>query len=165
MDKLKIFYSLRNNLCAEGSINDEQIPDIVKKISRLDKDLRALETENNVVVRWTPNDASYQEALQEQLVSKCHQFLENVKPVSQERLFLLKLKEKYSDGHALSKKLAKQVKNCDKKLKEMLVQYHSTRDSLSDENKRGFKEVQISDLMVAVEGFQPLDERDSDSAV
>ena len=47
----------------------------------------------------------------------------------------------------------------------MLVQYHSSRESLSDENKRGFKEVQINDLMVAVEGFLPLDERDSDALV
>jgi hypothetical protein len=53
----------------------------------------------------------------------------------------------------LSKKLAKQVKNCDKKLKEMLMQYNSYRDSLSVENRQQFKELQTSDLRIEVEGL------------
>ena len=53
----------------------------------------------------------------------------------------------------MSKKLAKQVKNCDKKLKEMLMQYNSYRDSLSVENRQQFKELQTSDLRIEVEGL------------
>ena len=60
---------------------------------RLGRELQTLETENNVIVCWTSGDDPYQEALQAQFISKCHQFLEKIKP---ESLFLLKLKEKYS---------------------------------------------------------------------
>lgn len=61
------------------------------------------------------------------------------------------------DGHALSKKLAKQVKNCDKKLKGMLAKYSSSRDTLSADNKRQVKELQISDLTLEVEGLFPVE--------
>ena len=61
----------------------------------------------------------------------------------------------FPDGHALSKKLAKQVKNCDKKLKGMLLKYSSSRDTLSIDNKRQVKELQISDLTLEVEGLLP----------
>ena len=63
---------------------------------RLDKELGVLEKANRVVVRWNPNDEQYQAAVQAQVVCKCHHLVEKMKPVSQERLFLLKLKEKYS---------------------------------------------------------------------
>ena len=51
------------------------------------------------------------------------------------------------------KETCKQVKNCDKKLKEMLMQYNSYRDSLSVENRQQFKELQTSDLRIEVEGL------------
>ena len=62
------------------------------------------------------------------------------------------------DGHALSKKLAKQVRNCTKKLKEMLTQYNSSRDSLSTENRRHFKELQVGDLTIELTGLLPVSE-------
>ena len=61
----------------------------------------------------------------------------------------------FPDGHALSKKLAKQVKNCTKKLKEMLTQYNSSRDSLSVENRRKFKELKVGDLSTELTGLFP----------
>jgi hypothetical protein len=57
--------------------------------------LIALERTNRVAARWTSNDEQYQAAVQIQVVSKCKQLVEKMKPLSQERLFLLKLKEKY----------------------------------------------------------------------
>ena len=63
---------------------------------RLDKDLVAVEKANLVDVRWTPSDQQYKAALQIQVVAKCKQLVEKMKPLSQERQFLLKLKEKYS---------------------------------------------------------------------
>ena len=83
VEKLKVFYSLRNNLCAEGSIENEQIPDVVKRISKLDKDLVAVENANSVAVRWTPNDEQYKAAMQIQVVAKCKQLIEKMKPLSQ----------------------------------------------------------------------------------
>ena len=63
---------------------------------RLDKDLVAVENANSVAVRWTLNDEEYKTAMRIQVVTKCNQLVEKMKPLSQERLFLLKLKEKYS---------------------------------------------------------------------
>lgn len=63
---------------------------------RLDKELAVLERTNQVAVRWRPTDEQYQTAVQEEVVLQCKQLVEKMKPVSQERLFLLKLKEKYS---------------------------------------------------------------------
>ncbi len=64
--------------------------------------------------------------------------------------------------HALSKKLAKQVKNCDKKLKEMLIQHNSSHDSLSIEIRRQLKELQVSDLGIEVEELLTAVEDDTD---
>ncbi|XP_028417790.1 uncharacterized protein LOC114542444 isoform X2 [Dendronephthya gigantea] len=153
VDKLKTYYTLRDNLCEEGSTEDEVMTDVVKRISRLDKELDAIERSHAVTVRWTRNNEQYQNVFQMQVILKCKQLLEKMKPVSQERLFLLKIKEKYSDGHALSKKLAKQVKKSDKKLKEMVIQHNSFRDCLSVENRHNIKELQVSDLRLEVEGL------------
>ena len=70
----------------------------------------------------------------------------------------------FLDGHALSKKLAKQVKKCDCKLKEMLIQYNSSCDLLSDENKRSFKNMQIGNLFNAVEGLMSWPENEMNAA-
>ncbi len=74
------------------------------------------------------------------------------------RLFL------FPDGHALSKKFAKQVKNCDKRLKEMLIQYNSSWDSLSIENRWQLRELQVSDLGMEVERLLMAVEDDTDVA-
>ena len=63
---------------------------------RLDKELVALERTNQVAVRWKTTDEQYQAAVQKEIVLQCKQLVEKMKPLSQERLFLLKLKEKYS---------------------------------------------------------------------
>jgi hypothetical protein len=55
--------------------------------------LIALERTNRVAARWTSNDEQYQAAVQIQVVSKCKQLVEKMKPLSQERLFF---QEKYS---------------------------------------------------------------------
>jgi hypothetical protein len=55
--------------------------------------LIALERANRVAARWTSNDKQYQAAVQIQVVSKCKQLVEKMKPLSQERLFF---QEKYS---------------------------------------------------------------------
>ena len=60
------------------------------------KELCSFERENSVAVRWKATDEQYQETLQIQVISKCNDLLAKMKPVSQECLFLLKLKEKYS---------------------------------------------------------------------
>ena len=69
----------------------------------------------------------------------------------------------FLDGHALSKKLAKQVKKCTNKLKEMLTKYNSSRDSLSDENKRSFKQLQVSDMIIATEEVIQSTENEADA--
>ena len=68
----------------------------------------------------------------------------------------------FLDGHALSKKLAKQVKKCTNKLKEMLTKYNSSRDSLSDD-KRSFKQLQVSDMIIATEEVIQYTENEADA--
>lgn len=63
---------------------------------RLDKELAFIEKHNKVSARWTTKDERYQLELQVQVVSKCQELVGKMKPVCQERFFLLKLKEKYS---------------------------------------------------------------------
>ena len=65
----------------------------------------------------------------------------------------------------MSKKLCKQVKNCEKKLKEILLEYNSSRDLLTDVNKRTFRDLDIKDLKSdRIEGiFNSNDDDDSDT--
>ena len=65
----------------------------------------------------------------------------------------------------MSKKLCKQVKNCEKKLKEILLEYNSSRDMLTDVNKRTFRDLDIKDVKNdGIEGiFHSNDDDDSDT--
>ena len=65
----------------------------------------------------------------------------------------------------MSKKLCKQVKNCEKKLKEILLEYNSSRDLLTDVNKRTFRDLDMKDVKNdGIEGiFHPNDDDDSDT--
>lgn len=46
----------------------------------------------------------------------------------------------------MSKTLSKQVKNCDKKLKQIFLEYNSSRDLLTDGNKGTFRELDLNDI-------------------
>ena len=65
----------------------------------------------------------------------------------------------------MSKKLCKQVKNCEKKLKEILLEYNSSRDMLTDVNKRTFRDLDMKDVKNdGIEGiFHSNDDDDSDT--
>ncbi len=41
-----------------------------------------------------------------------------------------------AEGNALSKKLGNQIKKTEKKMKQLLMEYNSSRDQLKEETKR-----------------------------
>ncbi len=47
----------------------------------------------------------------------------------------------FTEGHALSKKLINQVKKTDKKIKQLLLEYSSLQEQLSDKGKTSFHEL------------------------
>ena len=51
---------------------------------------------NKISSRWTPNCDEYKENVEENSRRKCTDLYAKIKIVCEERLFLLKLKEKYS---------------------------------------------------------------------
>ena len=51
---------------------------------------------NSVSSRWTSSTVEYQKELQSKIFSKCGELHKKLKTVCEERLFLLRLKEKYS---------------------------------------------------------------------
>ncbi|XP_028417867.1 uncharacterized protein LOC114542545 [Dendronephthya gigantea] len=143
VDKLRIFYTLRNHMCADASLTADELSAITKKITRLDKELTVVEKKMNILSRWSPNHEEYQKELESKNRRKCGEGFQKIKSVCEERLFLLSLKEKYSDGHALSKRLANQIKKTEKVMKQLLLEYKSSREQLSDEMKASFKELTL----------------------
>jgi hypothetical protein len=63
---------------------------------RLDKDLVDHERVNNITTRWTPNNETYINEIDLKNQRKCKEVQKKMKTVCEERVFLLKLKEKYS---------------------------------------------------------------------
>ena len=63
---------------------------------RLDKELQTIEMTNSVSSRWTSSTVEYKKELQSKIFSKCSGLHKKLKTVCEERLFLLRLKEKYS---------------------------------------------------------------------
>ena len=48
-----------------------------------------------IQLRWTPNQEEYKKELEAKMSRKCSKCVQKMKTVCEERLFLLKLKEKY----------------------------------------------------------------------
>ncbi len=63
---------------------------------RLDKELTIHERANDIRTRWTPNDENYKSEVDLKNLRRCTEVYDKIKTVCEERLFLLKLKEKYS---------------------------------------------------------------------
>ena len=63
---------------------------------RLDKELAIHERANDIRTRWTPNDENYKSEVDLKNLRRCTEVYDKIKTVCEERLFLLKLKEKYS---------------------------------------------------------------------
>ena len=64
--------------------------------NRLDMELVTIERLNNISSRWTPDCDEYKKEVEENSRCKCTDLYAKIKLVCEERLFLLKLKEKYS---------------------------------------------------------------------
>ncbi|XP_028412340.1 uncharacterized protein LOC114535157 [Dendronephthya gigantea] len=137
VDQLRIFYVLRSNLCTDV-LDADEVSAITKKMERLDKELVVLERANGITSRWTPNENNYKKELARKNCQKCTEVYEKIKNVCEERLFLLNLKEKYSEGNALARKLANQVKKSEKNIKRLLVEYNCSQDQLEEETKNRF---------------------------
>ncbi|CAB3988685.1 Hypothetical predicted protein [Paramuricea clavata] len=144
-------YALRNNLCTD--VNDAgEVSSLTKKIERIDKELAILERANGITTQWTPNDDNYKSEVDLKNHRRYTEIYDKIKTVCEERLFLLKLKEKYSEGNALSKKLQNQIKKTEKNMKQLLMEYNSSCDQLKEETKRSFQELNL-DLIKRQETF------------
>ena len=53
-----------------------------------------------------------------------------------------------AEGNALSKSLANQVKKTDKNIKQLLLEYNSSRKQLNDEAKTFFQEITLDNARV-----------------
>lgn len=124
---LKMFYDIRAKW--EDASDPEKLQQLYGQMSKLESMLRTLEMENGVAQRWKPDDEPFRLARDEANDRQKQIFLHKVHTKVVERWFLLSLKAKYADGHALAKRLSRQISKAAKALKVFIEDYNRTECS------------------------------------
>ncbi|XP_068728149.1 uncharacterized protein [Montipora capricornis] len=119
---LKRYYEIRAKW--EQESEPEKLQQLYAQMNKLERVLVDLEYKNGVTRRWTTSSEEYKIARDAASDRSKKAALINLHAKVIERWFLLSLKAKYADGHALSKRLSKQVTQATKSVRTALDNFN-----------------------------------------
>lgn len=129
---LKMFYDIRYKW--EQATDPVKLQQLYGQMNKLGEMLRQIEQKHGVAQRWHTDDEVFQLARNDANDKQKKVGLCKIQSRVVERWFLLSLKAKYAEGHALAKRLSKQITKATKLLKTSIDEYNklecSTASSL-----------------------------------
>ncbi|KAJ7351808.1 hypothetical protein OS493_035533 [Desmophyllum pertusum] len=126
---LKMFYDIR--LKWEETTNPEKLQQLYRQMNKLEGVLVELENKNDISQRWTVDSEAYQMARDAANDRQKKVALLKVHSKVVERWFLLSLKAKYAEGHALAKRLSKQITQATNSMKTAVDEFNKLECSSS----------------------------------
>ncbi|XP_028416359.1 uncharacterized protein LOC114540363 [Dendronephthya gigantea] len=125
-------HQLRLNVASIEEGDHNQLVEVVKKTKDVTKIVRNIEKSNKVSKRWKPGEKHFNASalcLEEQRRSTV---VDQTYNLAVERLFLISLKRKYSDGQAIASKLSKQITRKTNAIKSVITKYNASLTALQD---------------------------------
>ncbi|XP_078586229.1 uncharacterized protein LOC144868130 [Branchiostoma floridae x Branchiostoma japonicum] len=121
--KLWQLKAVRNKILTDDAENDAAV--YHSSFAQLDKQLKKLEEDNNVVDRWAESSEEFVTTLEEVDWTTRTSLLSKMRSLAYERSFLTSLKRKYPDGQTIADKIAKQFKAANSKLQKTINSYNA----------------------------------------
>ncbi|XP_068670034.1 uncharacterized protein [Montipora foliosa] len=121
---LKMFYDIQAKW--EDGCDPEKLQQLYGQMNKLEAMLQQLKQEHGVMQRWKPDDDPFQLARGEANDRQKRACLQKIYAKVVERWFLLSLKAKYAEGHALAKRLSKHITKATKGLNVSVDDYNKT---------------------------------------
>ncbi|XP_028411851.1 uncharacterized protein LOC114534588 [Dendronephthya gigantea] len=123
---------LRLNVASIEEGAHDQLVEVVKKTKEVMKTLKSIEKCNKLPKRWKPGEAHFNAAALGLENQRRDTIVEQTYNMAVERMFLISLKRKYSDGQAIATKLSKQINRKTNAIKSTVTKYNASLAALQE---------------------------------